>query len=108
MQEVIAVLVLAVVVEKTLGLVKDLTRRKPSPRLMRLASLFLAMALTVVTRVGILGYCRMLPPDANAGHFVLDWLVTGVLIARGSNAVHDVLALLEKGAHALPNTDSRT
>lgn len=107
MKELIGVLVLAIIVEKTLGLFKDLTRRKPDPRVMRLASLFLAVALTMVTRIGILGYCGLLPADANAGHLFLDWLVTGFLIARGSNAVHDALALIEKANRALNGVPPR-
>ena len=48
-----------------------------------------------------------LPADANAGHFFLDYLVTGFLIARGSNAVHDALALIEKANRALGGVPPR-
>lgn len=96
MKEVITVLILAVIVEKCLGLFKDFAPRKLSPRLKRFASLFLAIALTVVTRVGLLAAFGLLPADANAGHQVIDFLLTGMIIARGSNVVHDLFAVVEK------------
>lgn len=101
MKELLIILVLAVIIEKVLGIVKDLLGRKPQPRTMRLAALFLAVALTVTTRTGILHALGVLPGDANSAHFLIDWLLTGVIIGRGSNVMHDIFAVLEKANKAL-------
>lgn len=107
MKEVLTVLILAVIVEKCLGLFRDFSPRKLTPRLKRFASLFLAIALTLVTRVGLLAAFRLLPADANAGHQVIDFLLTGMIIARGSNVVHDLFAVIERGKALLGDRTGR-
>ncbi|EEG77641.1 hypothetical protein [Dethiobacter alkaliphilus] len=83
------ILVLAIIVEFSTEIIKSVF---PSIRgkLSKIAAILLGMILCVSTGSGILASFNIIPI-----YPLLDYLLTGLLISRGSNIIHDLVSRLE-------------
>lgn len=83
------IIVLAIIVEFSTEIIKSVF---PSIRgqYSRVAAILLGMILCVTTGSGILASF-----DINTIYPQLDYLLTGLLISRGSNIIHDLVSRLD-------------
>ncbi len=56
----------------------------------RIVATIIGILLTVSTRVGILSTLNI-----EINYIVIDYIITGIVISRGSNAVHDIISIFE-------------
>ena len=56
----------------------------------RIIATIIGILLTVSTRVGILTTLNI-----ELNYIFIDYIVTGIVISRGSNAVHDIISIFE-------------
>ncbi|MBT9133783.1 MAG: hypothetical protein DDT38_00509 [Firmicutes bacterium] len=76
---------LAVIVEQVVGIIKS-AFPKVRNHYAALAAIVVGIALCVGTRVGVLSALNV--PIA---YRILDYVVSGLLISRGANLIHDLL-----------------
>ena len=83
------IIVLAIIVEFSTEIIKSVF---PSIRgqYSRVAAILLGMILCVTTASGILASFEIYPI-----YPLLDYLLTGLLISRGSNIIHDLVSRLD-------------
>jgi len=96
MKEILSIIILSVIVEKCVGIIKDFKKQKIAPAFLRVLSLVLSILLTVITRIGILQILKIMQGTVNIFGVYIDYIITGIIISRGSNVVHDLLSLIEK------------
>lgn len=96
MKEILSMIILALIIEKCIGIFKDFKKKKFSPTFIRTMSLILSIILTIITKMGILHIFKIILETVNSFGMYVDYIVTGVIISRVSNVVHDLLSLLEK------------
>jgi len=96
MKEIISIVILAIIVEKCVGIIKDFRKQKFSPAVIRTLSLILAILLTGLSKIGILQILKIMSQPVGIFSAYIDYIITGIIISRGSNAVHDLLSLIEK------------
>lgn len=96
MREIISVIILSIIVEKCVGIIKDFRKQKISPALIRTLSLILSIILTITAKIGMLQILKILPETVNAIGVYIDYIITGIIISRGSNVVHDLFSIIEK------------
>jgi hypothetical protein len=92
------VLVLALVIEKAIGFFKDLGYFREQANLMRFISLFLGVFFAIVIAEARILTTLMKVTQPSLVFKIGDILVTGLIIARGSNVVHDLIKALEYSA----------
>jgi len=83
------IVVLAVIVEFTTEIVKSIFPSVRS-RYSRIIAVLLGMILCVSTQNGLLGIFGITSPIP-----LLDYLLTGIIISRGSNIFHDLVTKLK-------------
>ncbi|NLP37511.1 MAG: hypothetical protein GX357_07655 [Firmicutes bacterium] len=83
------IVVLAVIVEFTTEIVKSIFPSVRS-RYSRIIAVLLGMILCVSTQNGLLGIFGISSPIP-----LLDYLLTGIIISRGSNIFHDLVTKLK-------------
>jgi len=96
MRELFSIIILSIIVEKCVGIIKDFRKKKISPALIRFISLILSVILTIITRLGILQILEIMPKDGKLIYEYIDYIITGIIISRGSNVAHDLFSLIEK------------
>ena len=97
MKDFFSIIILSIIVEKCIGIIKDFRKKKFSSVQLRFFSLILGIILTVITKLGILRVLNILTRQQDTV-FVeyIDYIITGIIISRGSNVVHDLFSLIEK------------
>jgi len=85
------IMVLAIIVEFSTEIIKSVL---PSMRgnYSRLIAIFIGIILCLSTRSGLLSVFRIYPLYPQ-----IDYLLTGLIISRGSNIIHDLLAKIDVG-----------
>ncbi|HOK41725.1 MAG TPA: hypothetical protein PLD27_11885 [bacterium] len=96
MKEFFSIIILSIIVEKCVGIIKDFRKKKLSPSIIRFCSLVLGIILTIITKLGILRVLNILARQDSIIVEYIDYIITGIIISRGSNVVHDLFSLLEK------------
>ena len=82
------ILVLAIIVEFTTEIVKSIFPSVRS-RYSRIIAILLGMILCVSTKSGLMAIFNITP------HLpLIDYLLTGIIISRGSNIIHDLVKKL--------------
>ena len=84
------ILLLALVVEFATEIIKSLLKIKKS--LSKALAILLGMILCVSTQTGLLQVFGL-----ETFYPLIDYLVTGLIISRGSNIIHDLFSRLSKG-----------
>ncbi|MFW5981460.1 MAG: hypothetical protein ACOCRU_02665 [bacterium] len=56
----------------------------------RIASAVVGITLCITTRIGIISNL-----DIFISYKIIDYIITGIIISRGANAVHDIISIFE-------------
>ena len=89
------ILILSVLVEAATNGIKALIPALKGDK-SRIISVCLGILLTTTTGIGILENLNI------AIKFeIIDQLITGIIISRGSNAIHDIISLFEDSDHII-------
>ena len=57
----------------------------------RLVAASIGILLTLSTRIGILSNLNV-----ELNYVIIDYIITGIAISRGSNAIHDIISIFEE------------
>jgi hypothetical protein len=57
----------------------------------RIIAAVIGISLCITTRIGILNKL-----DVYMDYVIIDYIVTGIVISRGSNAVHDIISIFDR------------
>ncbi len=83
------IILLSIVVETTTNIIKGiLSLQGPKSRLV---ALFIGIIICLTTQVGILANFNI-----NIKYKLVDYLITGIIISRGSHATHDLISIFKK------------
>ena len=82
------ILVLAILVEFSTEIFKSVVPNIRGPH-SRVIAILLGMILCVSTQIGLLAIFKIYPKFS-----IIDYVLTGLLISRGSNIMHDLVAKL--------------
>ena len=87
------VLLLAVIVEVLTNSVKAVIpsiKESSKKNGSRIASAVVGITLCITTRIGILTNLNIF-----ISYKIIDYIITGIIISRGANAVHDIISVFE-------------
>lgn len=88
------VILLAVIVEVLTNSVKAVIpsiKESHKKQGSRIASAIIGIILCITTRIGILTNLNIY-----ITYNLIDYIITGIIISRGANAVHDIISIFEK------------
>jgi hypothetical protein len=89
-------LIITIIVEKIVEVIKDIFGKKIKPPILRLISIIVAAVVIIITQIGLLSILNLLPDTAGNVSLIFDYLITAILVSKGSNVMHDLLSLIQK------------
>ncbi|MFW5998522.1 MAG: hypothetical protein ACOCP5_02080 [Halanaerobiaceae bacterium] len=84
------ILVFAVIVEVVTNGVKAAFPTLKGNR-SRIIAAIIGVTICITTKIGILSKL-----DVEIKYYIIDYILTGIVISRGSNAVHDIISVFDK------------
>ncbi|MEW5691840.1 MAG: hypothetical protein AB1765_00935 [Candidatus Hydrogenedentota bacterium] len=99
---IVGIIILSIVVEKVINFLKGFKKSKFSSNTIRILSLILGILLSYATNLGLLTSLNLIKTPTLFS-YILDMVVTGMIIAQGSHLTHDLFTFIYKSSKDFKN-----